>query len=98
MAVRRPIALAASLSLAFSTPVHAWGPQGHEAVGAIADKYINASTRTKIQAILGKGMTLQKAAVWADCAKGVIKDSNGEFVYTGKGKYPECKPFETKAG
>ena len=98
MAVRRPIALAASLSLAFSTPVHAWGPQGHEAVGAIADKYINASTRTKVQAILGKGMTLQKAAVWADCAKGVIKDNNGEFVYTGKGKYPECKPFETKAG
>jgi hypothetical protein len=98
MAVRRLLALSVSVLLAFSTPVHAWGPQGHEAVGAIADKYINASTRAKVQAILGKGMTLQKAAVWADCAKGVIKNSSGDFEYTGKGKYAECKPYETKAG
>jgi len=98
MAARRLLTLAVSVSLAFSTPVHAWGPQGHEAVGAIADKYVNAATRTKIQAILGKGMTLQKVAVWADCAKGVIKNSSGDFEYTGKGRYPECKPFETKAG
>jgi hypothetical protein len=42
-------------------------------------------------------MSLQQAAVWADCAKGVEHTHAGAFAYHGAGKYPECKPFETKA-
>jgi hypothetical protein len=73
----------------------AWGPDGHHTVGAIADQLIAGSNAAKqVHTILG-GLSLQDAAVWADCAKGI--DPNKNFTYTSAGVYPECKIYETPA-
>jgi S1/P1 Nuclease len=54
----------------FSATVEAYGPLGHEIVGAIADERLaNRPTAAKINALLA-GLTLEKAAVIADEIKG----------------------------
>lgn len=87
--------------LVLHAPVAAlgWGAPGHQAVGAIADRYIAGSNAAQqVDAILG-GMSLQTAAVWADCAKGVSKEKQtGAFKYTIIPTYKECRPFEDAAG
>ena len=84
------------VSAAFPAPAFAWGPDGHHTVGAIADKLIAGSNAAaEASAILG-GLTLQQAAVWADCAKGV--DPTKDYAYTSAGQYPECAIYETPAG
>jgi hypothetical protein len=79
----------------------AWGQQGHQAVGAIADQLLVGSiAEQQVRQILG-GMTLRQAALWADCAKGVSSSDGVNFKYTvatgvnGSPRYPECTPFET---
>jgi hypothetical protein len=58
------------LTLQFSTLARAYGPLGHEIVGAIADERLaNTSTAAKINTLL-EGLTLEKAAVIADEIKG----------------------------
>lgn len=82
---------------ALAVSASAFGPEGHQTVGRLADSLIagkNASTH--VQQILG--MTLEQASVWADCAKGVVRTKAGQFVYQSAGKYPECKPFESTKG
>jgi S1/P1 Nuclease len=75
---------------------HAWGPDGHHTVGALADKLIvGTHAEAQVKAILGGTLSLANAAVWADCAKGVNPKT---FVYSGGGKFPECKIFETTTG
>ncbi|GGC93591.1 S1/P1 nuclease [Undibacterium terreum] len=86
--------------LVASTCAFAFGPPGHEEIGAIADKILaqdNPKVYKKIQATLGT--TLEQAAVWMDCAKNV-QISKGAFKYVKSPKYPspECKPFETEEG
>jgi len=73
----------------------AWGPDGHETTGKLADALIAGSpAATQVRKLIG--MSLQQASVWADCAKGVVKDkTTGKFAYKGAGNFPECKPFET---
>jgi len=92
-----------SIAIASAQPqfVSAWNADGHKTVGAIADKLITGThAGTEVHSILGT-MTLQQAAVWPDCARGVNettlkysmkKDTNG------KPAFPECTPFETNAG
>jgi hypothetical protein len=54
------------LTVRFAIAVHAYGPLGHEIVGAIADERLaNTSTAAKVYALLD-GLTLEKAAVIAD--------------------------------
>src|SRR3569833_2697140 len=73
---------------------HAWGPNGHHTVGALADQLIAGSNaESQVKAILG-GLSLADASVWADCAKGVDPKT---FVYKGAVRYLECKVFETTA-
>jgi hypothetical protein len=63
------------LTVQFAMVAHAYGPLGHEIVGAIADEQLaNTPTATKIRALLD-GFTLEKAAVIADEIKGW--DKNG---------------------
>jgi len=63
------------LTVRFATVVQAYGPLGHEIVGAVADERLaNTPTSTKIRALLD-GFTLEKAAVIADEIKGW--DKNG---------------------
>ena len=95
--LRRLLRVAMALSVAlFAGTAAAWGPDGHRAVGALADRLIAGThAQARVEALLG-GLTLEQAAVWADCAKGV--DPSQDFAYTSAGKYPECAIFETPAG
>src|SRR6266513_2382524 len=58
------------LTVGFAIAAHAYGPLGHQIVGAIADERLaNTPAASKISALLD-GMTLEKAAVIADEIKG----------------------------
>ena len=73
----------------------AWGPDGHRTVAVIASKLLTGKNAEKeVAAILGS-VSLEDAAVWADCAKGV---DPSDFKYKGAGKFPECTPFENPSG
>src|SRR5207244_13122869 len=70
MDFRRRGVLIAFAVLALRASTLAYGPLGHEIVGAIADERLaNTVTATKIRAVLD-GLTLEKAAVIADEIKG----------------------------
>jgi hypothetical protein len=68
----KKLACILALSSAFvSINAHAWGNDGHRAVGAIADQLIKGSNAEKqVQALLLPGESLAKIASWADCVKG----------------------------
>jgi hypothetical protein len=95
-----PYRVAVLIGIVLGTPVYAWGPQGHQTVGAIADRLLKGThAGTQVKAILGSGATLKTASLWADCAKGVEKNSaTGVFHYVVKPQYAECAPFQTAAG
>ena len=59
-----------SLSSRFRASILAYGPLGHEIVGAIADERLaNTPTAAKVYALLD-GLRLEKAALIADEIKG----------------------------
>src|SRR4029453_19307689 len=67
--------LIAFIVVAFRASILAYGPLGHEIVGAIADERLaNTPAAAKINMLL-EGLTLEKAAVIADEIKGW--DKNG---------------------
>lgn len=87
----RALLLTACLSL--PALAHAWGADGHQTVATIAAGLLQGTpAEARVTALLG-GMTLQQAAVWADCAKG-ISPARG-YSYPNPGKYAECAPLET---
>jgi hypothetical protein len=53
----------------FTVSAEAYGPLGHEIVGAIADERLATPTAAKVYALLD-GLTLERAAVIADEIKG----------------------------
>jgi len=75
----------------------AWGYQGHEVVGSIADRLLKPGARAQVRLILNgadlhdpnsppdlvvrRELTLQKAAPWADCVKSVVRHDDGKFHY-----------------
>ena len=74
-----------------------WNSAGHQTVGAIADTLIAGSNAaTQVRAILGTEK-LATAALWADCAKGVVSDQDG-FHFVVSSRFPECAPFQTAEG
>lgn len=74
---------------------HAWGAEGHQTVATIAAGLIQGSpAEARVARLLGD-MSLQQAAIWADCAKG-ISPSQG-YAYPNPGKYPACAALETPA-
>jgi hypothetical protein len=78
-------------------PAWSWSAEGHKTVGAIADQLLHGThAGTEVSTLLGGGH-LQDAAVWPDCAKGVVT-KNGKYVYAPKGSFAECKRYETKRG
>jgi len=85
-------ALVTLLALAVASPSHAWGPDGHHTVGALADKLIAGSHAAVQVAAILNGLSLKDAAVWADCAKGIDPAKN--FEYQNAGSFPECAIFE----
>ncbi|HEX4235332.1 MAG TPA: hypothetical protein VH041_13635 [Caldimonas sp.] len=96
MRIRTPRAFVALGLTLFATIAAAWRPDGHHTVGAIADRLISAThAEAQVRTLLGN-LSLEQAAVWADCAKGVDPAKN--FAYTAAGKYPECALYETADG
>src|SRR5271163_1400723 len=81
------IVLAAAILL-HPVAARAWGYQGHEVVGAIADQLLKPSARLQVQRILNgadnrdanvppassprKELKLREAGPWADCVKSVV--------------------------
>jgi hypothetical protein len=96
MSTKAPILAAfACADVLLKAPAFAWGPDGHHSVGAIADQLLVGSHAAgEVMALLG-GLTLQDAAVWADCAKGI--DPSKNYSYQSPGHYPECAIYETPA-
>ena len=86
--------LAAGLMVVFATEAFAWGPDGHQAVGAIADTLLEGhAAQARVRAIL-REIRLEQAAVWADCAKGVSSPDGVTFTYhSDERQFPECAPF-----
>lgn len=84
-----------SVLIAFGHAV-AWGPDGHHTVGGIADQLIAGTPAADhVKELLG-GISLEDAAVWADCAKGI--DPAKDYTYTVTGRYRECKIYENPQG
>src|SRR5450755_3022934 len=80
---------------AISLPAAAYGPDGHHTIGAIADRLIvGTNAATQVNAILG-GLSLENAAVWADCAKGVNATT---LKYVVDPRFPECAIYESPEG
>jgi S1/P1 Nuclease len=92
------IALIAPMSLALALATanaFAWGPKGHQAVGAIADQLLaGTATGKKVRQVLGG--SLQTASAWADCAR-AVESRQGTWSYTGVGTYRDCAVFENPA-
>ena len=66
--------------LALAAQAHAWGPDGHHLVGAVADKLIAGThAEQEVGAILGT-LPLRDAAVWADCANNLPQSVLLSFV------------------
>lgn len=87
---------AALIAVVLAAPAAAYGPKGHQVIGAIADKQLSKAARAAVAANLGH--TLRTAATWADCVKDVEK-SSGKFVYRPDPRFSAtCKVFGTRIG
>jgi S1/P1 nuclease len=104
-----PIRIALSLyALVLFTPTSllAWGYQGHEVVGSIAEQLLNAKALQHVKEILnftkpptaGPWASLQIAGPWADCVRSVVRDVDG-FEYVVDPAHLEfevpCTPFKS---
>lgn len=100
--------LAALTALVIASPAGAYWEYGHQTIAQIAWANIKPATRTAITRLLAKQAlldtptcpagTLDQAAVWADCIKGIkTPDGKRPFDYTGPWHYQDvsiCSPFD----
>ena len=83
------------MGVVFSQSAHAWGHEGHQTIGAIADSLLEGTPAEKeITEILGSEK-LETAALWADCVKGV--SNSAPYKYHSNTRFPECDPFQQSA-
>ena len=86
--------------IAASTPAWPWDSEGHEVVGAIADQLLSDNAKQQVKQILG--FTLQVAAPWPDCVRGVVAQPDGSVRYAPDPHHPEfrtpCTHFEADHG
>ena len=84
-----------TVGLAAARPVSAWGHEGHETTGAIADALlVGTHAEKEIRNLLGTEK-LATAALWADCVKGV--GTGAPYHYHLNSRYPECDPFQNSS-
>lgn len=76
-------------------PAAAYGPEGHHTVGAIADRILMGTNAAAQVAFLLGSLSLENAAVWADCTKGVSETTH---KYVVNPIYAECAIYETPEG
>jgi hypothetical protein len=84
----------------------AWGYQGHEVVGSIAEQLLNPKALQQVREIMkffkppsaGPWTSLQIAGPWADCVRSVAHDVDG-LEYVVDPAHPEyevpCTPFRS---
>ena len=89
----RLYSLAFVLATTLPLPALAWNAQGHQDVGAVADRLV-AGTRAEqwVHALLSE-RSLQTVSVWADCAKATKSVNDIHFDYQDNPKFAECAPF-----
>jgi hypothetical protein len=80
------------LLLLLPIPLHAWGPLGHSAIAAIAEKHLSPTAQSHIAALLAQGhdTDLPSIANWADEVRAAA---------SGRGPLsddPEARAFNTK--
>jgi hypothetical protein len=82
---------------AASDRAFAWGADGHQLVGSIADKLLKPHAKQHVVQILG--FTLRVAAPWPDCVRSVKRKTDGSFKYVSDPRFnAPCKSFEKKRG
>jgi hypothetical protein len=92
-AVVRLIAIVIAISPQVSA---AFGPRGHQIIGAIADQLLTANAKSHLDKNLG--LSLRAASTWADCAKHAVAGTEGEFHLEPTSSYrAACSVFETPA-
>ena len=85
--------LAILAALPHGPPVQAFGAQGHEFSGAVADRLLNRHAASQVARTLG--MKLEVASTWADCIKDVQPhDPTWRYVPDAR-LHRACKAFET---
>jgi hypothetical protein len=88
------LGIALALNVAQPRAALAWGPEGHQVVGSIADQLLHDHAKQEIANILG--FDLRVASTWPDCAKDVVHHPNGTFEYKPDPHFAEsCDPFAT---
>lgn len=84
------------LLMIMSGPSLAWGPKGHQAVGAIADAHLNGHAKSMVASLIA--MPLEQAGPWLDCVKDV-KGSKGSLKYVEDKRYADgCSVFWDQEG
>jgi len=87
------------LMLIKSQAAFAWGHEGHQLIGSIAEARLSAHARQQVAQLLG--FDLGTAGLWADCVRSVVRKSDGTFEYAPDARHPEyaypCRPFQTPA-
>jgi S1/P1 Nuclease len=90
------LGIALALILAQPRGALAWGPEGHQVVGSIADQLLHDHAKQEVANILG--FELRVAATWPDCAKDVVHHPNGTFEYKPDPHFAEsCASFATES-
>ena len=92
-------ALSCLLGLLCPATAFAWGYQGHEVVGSIADQLLNDNARQHVRDILNfTKPPLLTSGPWADCVKSVVRHVHG-FEYVVDPAHLEyevpCTPFKS---
>ena len=98
--VRIVFALNCLLCFLYPTVSSAWGYQGHEVVGSIADNLLNANAKRQVADILKIAKPeLRTAGPWADCVKSVVRHDDLTFHYEVDPNHLEfevpCTPFNS---
>jgi len=72
--LKRSVQILSLATLLLALPAYPWGNDGHHTVGAIADQLIHGRKAEQHVRDLLAGESLQRYAIWADCAKGYCRD------------------------
>jgi S1/P1 Nuclease len=85
-------------TLLYPVAASAWGYQGHEVVGSVADRLLKPNAKQQVRQILG--FALRTAGPWADCVKSVVRHDDGTFHYEVDPNHLEfevpCTSFNSK--
>ena len=72
----------------------AWGPEGHEVIGSIADQLLKDHAKSEVARILG--FELRVASTWPDCVRSVVRHPDGSFEYVPNPRFEApCTSFAT---